>query len=160
MLNPEKAKMEFGTLSFFPFPQRSAELIRNIVITSPGSLSLVVAPPPPLHVYAESLRLPQDQIWHHFSTAAGRIRGVESEQLTGGRRKSPLTWLLSWPSDWEGRPKAELWMWGGVMVVDSGPHHPPLPLDAVLLPACLSEPKQICTWKMICNLCGCISFQI
>lgn len=32
-----------------------------------------------------------------------------------------------------------------VMVVDTGPYHPPLPLDAVLLPACLLEPKQICT---------------
>ncbi len=69
----------------------------------------------------------------------------------GGRRKSRLTWLLSWPSNWEGRPKAEPWMWGGVMVVESAPVtlpfswmqclRSPCPLLFSCLPACLSQSR-------------------
>ncbi len=69
----------------------------------------------------------------------------------GGRRKSRLTWLLSWPSNWEGRPKAEPWMWGGVMVVESASVtlpfswmqclRSPCPLLFSCLPACLSQSR-------------------
>lgn len=153
---------------FFPFPVRSAEIIRNIGISSPNSLSPTGAFPPTLRVYAETLCLPQDHTWHHFTAAAGRTRGVEREQLTRGD-----SGRAEWPdcsagqaTGKEGPRRSHGWGRG-----DGGgqcPRYPPLPLDAlvfvlpsaVLLPACLSEPKQICTWKMIYNLCGCISFQI